>query len=282
MHVIDLHNHFVAAEVIDYVAREGRHYATRIVERDGRRFFMIQEKAMRPIDGPISNAHARIADMDREGITAQAVSCVPFLMYPDVDSGLGLAIAQVNNDAMAALAASDPVHFAPLASVPIQDPAAAAKELERAAKMGLRGVEIPPKVIERQLEESDFEIFWEAAEALRMVVCIHPFEAAPAGALSRYFLGNLVGNLYDTGLAAALLIYGGVFERHPDLRIVLYHAGGALPALVGPLDMGYRLVARMRNANSRRPSTSPQQLLLHKLAHTPGTPGHHAEAPCAD
>ena len=69
----------------------------------------------------------------------------------------------------------------------MQDPAAAAKELERAAKLGLRGVEIPPKVVERQLDEPDFEIFWEAAEALQMVVCIHPFEAAPTGALARYF-----------------------------------------------------------------------------------------------
>ena len=154
-------------------------------------------------------------------------------MYPEVDTALGLAIAQVNNDAMAALAASDPAHFVPLASVPMQDPMAAARELERAAKLGLRGVEIPPKVVERQLDEADFEVFWDAAEALRMVVCIHPFEAAPTGALARYFLGNLVGNLYDTGLAAALLIYGGVLDRHPKLRVVLYHAGGALPALVG-------------------------------------------------
>jgi aminocarboxymuconate-semialdehyde decarboxylase len=274
MHVIDLHNHFIAPEVIDYLAREGKHYATRIVERDGRRFFMIQEKAMRPIGGPISDARARIADMDREGITAQAVSCVPFLMYPDVDSDLGLAIAQVNNDAMAALAVSDSVHFVPLASVPMQNPAAAAKELERAAKLGLRGVEIPPKVIERQLDESDFEIFWEAAEALRMVVCIHPFEAAPVGALSRYFLGNLVGNLYDTGLAAALLIYGGVLERHPNLSVVLYHAGGTLPALAGRLDMGYRLVPECRNAIPRPPSTYVGQFYFDIIAHNRAMLGH--------
>src|SRR5216684_2197880 len=160
---------------------------------------------------------------------------------------------------MAALNASDPAHFVPLASVPIQNPAVAARELERAAKLGLRGVEIPPKVVERQLDEPDFEVFWSAAEALRMVVCIHPFEAAPAGALSRYFLGNLVGNLYDTGLAAALLIYGGVFERHPDLRIVLYHAGGALPSLVGRLDMGYRIAPECRSAIPRPPSTYVNQ-----------------------
>ncbi len=274
MDVIDMHNHFIAPEVIDHLARDGTHYATRIVEREGRRFFLIQEKAMRPIDGPISNASARLTDMDREGITTQAVSCVPFLMYPDVDSACGLAIAQVNNDAMAALAASDPAHFAPLASVPMQDPAVAVRELERAAKLGLRGVEIPPKVVERQLDEADFEVFWEAAEALQMVVCIHPFEAAPTGALARYFLGNLVGNLYDTGLAAALLIYGGVLARHPKLRVVLYHAGGALPALVGRLDMGYRLVPECRGALPRPPSSYVSQFYFDIIAHNREMLGH--------
>ncbi len=274
MDVIDMHNHFIAPEVIDHLARDGSHYATRIVEREGRRFFLIQEKALRPIDGSISNATARLADMDREGIARQAISCVPFLMYPDVDATLGLAIAQVNNDAMAALAVNDPAHFAPLASVPMQDPIAAAKELERAARLGLRGVEIPPKVIERHLDESDFEVFWEAAEALGMVVCLHPFEAAPTGAMARYFLGNLVGNLYDTGLAAALLIYGGVLERHPKLRIVLYHAGGALPALVGRLDMGYRLVPECRDAIPRPPSSYMSHFHFDIIAHNREMLGH--------
>src|SRR5215469_10876255 len=270
MDIIDMHNHFVAPEVIAFLAREGNHFATRIVEREGRRFFLIQEKALRPIDGPISNANARVADMDREGVGRQAVSCVPFLMYPDVDAERGLAIAQVNNDSMAALASSDSTRFVPLASVPLQAPEAAARELERAAKLGLRGVEIPPKVVERQLDEADFEVFWEAAAALRMVVCLHPFEAAPAGALARYFLGNLVGNLYDTGLAAALLIYGGVLERHPELRIVLYHAGGALPALVGRLDMGYRLVPECARAIPRPPSTYASQFHFDIIAHSRG------------
>jgi aminocarboxymuconate-semialdehyde decarboxylase len=274
MDVIDMHNHFIAPEIVDFLSREGRRYATRIVERDGRRFFLIKESAQRPIDGPISNARARLSDMDREGVTIQAVSCVPFLMYPEVSAELGLAIAQVNNDSLAALAAREGGHFVPLASVPLQDPVAAAKELERAAKLGLRGVEIPPKIGERQLDESDFEAFWEAAEALRMVVCIHPFEAAPAGAMARYFLGNLVGNLYDTGLAAALLIYGGVLERHPKLRIVLYHAGGALPALVGRLDMGYHLVAECQKAIPRPPSSYASQFYFDIIAHNREMLGH--------
>lgn len=273
MDAVDMHNHMIAPEVIAFLAREGKRYATRIVERDGRRFFLIQESALRPIDGPISDALARLADMDREGITCQAVSCVPFLMYPEVTTDLARAIAQVNNDALIAVGGNSD-RFVPLASVPLQDPAEAVKELERVARLGMRGVEIPPKIGARQLDEADFEVFWAAAEALGMVVCIHPFEAAPQGALARYFLGNLVGNLYDTGLAAALLIYGGVLERHPSLRVVLYHAGGALHTVIGRLDMGYRIVPECRKAIPRAPSTYMGQFSFDIIAHNRPMLGH--------
>jgi aminocarboxymuconate-semialdehyde decarboxylase len=205
--------------------------------------------------------------MDIEGIATQAVSCVPFLMYPEVPPDLGLAIAQVNNDALSAIARSNPERFVALASVPLQDPPAAVRELERAAGLGMRGVEIPPKLGARQLDEPEFEIFWAAAGALGMVVCIHPFDAAPQGPLARYFLGNLVGNLHDTGLAAALLIYGGVLERHPALKLVLYHAGGTLHAVVGRLDMGYRIVPECRKAIPRPPSSYIGQFSFDIIAH---------------
>ena len=276
MDVIDMHNHFIAPEIIDFLAREGKHFATRIVERDGRRFLSDPGKgdaADRRSDLERASAHRRHGSRGRHD--SQAVSCVPFLMYPDVDAALGLAIAQVNNDAMAALGAQRPRSLRAAGErANAGSSRGRAKNWNAPRSSGLRGVEIPPKVVERQLDEPDFEVFWAAAEALRMVVCIHPFEAAPAGALSSYFLGNLVGNLYDTGLAAALLIYGGVLERHPNLRVVLYHAGGALPALVGRLDMGYRLVPECRDAIPRPPSSYANQFYFDIIAHSRGMLGH--------
>lgn len=269
MRVIDIHNHMIAPEVVAFLEREGARFETRIIERDGGRFFLIQETATRPINDKMTRAETRIADMDAEGVQVQAVSCVPFIMYPDVAPDAGLAIAQVNNDALVAAGARHPDRFIPLASVPLQDPPAAAKELERVAKLGVRGVEIPPRIGEHGLDEPQFEGFWAAAEALRMVVCIHPFEAAPAGMLARYNFGNLVGNLYDTGLAAALLIYGGVLERHPGLRVVLFHAGGAFPSIVGRLDNGYRLGAGRITTISRPPSTYVSQYWFDTISYNP-------------
>jgi aminocarboxymuconate-semialdehyde decarboxylase len=264
--VIDMHNHLVAPEVVAFLEREGARLNTRIVERDGQRFFVIQETARRPLHARISQVEARLSDMDAEGVDIQALSCVPFVMYPEASAELGLTIARINNDALAAVCARHPDRFVPLASVPLQDPPAAAKELERAAHLGLRGVEIPPNMCGQGLDEPQFEVFWEVAEALRMVVCIHPFDAAPHGMLARYGLGNLVGNPYDTGLAAALLIYGGVLERHPDLRVVLYHGGGAFPSLLGRLDMGYRVYPECQTAIPRPPSTYVTQFAFDIIA----------------
>jgi aminocarboxymuconate-semialdehyde decarboxylase len=264
--VIDMHNHLVAPEVVTFLEREGARFNTRIVERDGQRFFVIQETARRPLHARISQVEARLSDMDAEGVDVQALSCVPFVMYPEVSAELGSAIACINNDALATACGRHPDRFVPLASVPLQDPPAAARELERAAQLGLRGVEIPPNVCGQGLDEPQFEVFWEVAEGLQMVVCIHPFDAAPQGMLARYGLGNLVGNPYDTGLAAALLIYGGVLERHPALRVVLYHGGGAFPSLVGRLDMGYRVYPECQAAIPRPPSTYVNQFAFDIIA----------------
>jgi aminocarboxymuconate-semialdehyde decarboxylase len=261
-----MHNHLVAPEVVAFLEREGARYNTRIIEQDGQRFFVIQDTARRPLHARITQVEARLSDMDAEGVDIQAISCVPFVMYPEVPAALGSTIARLNNDALAAACARYPQRFVPLASVPLQNPPAAAAELARVAQLGLRGVEIPPNVQGQGLDEPQFEVFWEAAEALRIVVCIHPFEAAPQGMLARYGLGNLVGNLYDTGLAAALLIYGGVLERHPALRVVLYHAGGAFPSLLGRLDNGYRLLPECRTAIPRPPSTYVNQLWFDTIA----------------
>ena len=259
MRVVDLHNHAVTEDVVAFLASEGEHLATRIVDGPGGRVARIGESSVRPLHARMCDPAARLADMDRLGIATQAVSCTPFLMYPGADPELGLAVAQVSNDSLAAIARRHPDRFAPLASVPLQDPPRAADELQRAVGLGLRGVEIPPSTPELALDDPRLEPFWSAAEALRVPVCIHPFDAAPNGPLARYLLSPLVGNLLDTGLAAALLVMGGVLERHPALRIVLYHGGGAFPALLARLDKGHELFEACRERAPRRPSTYAEQ-----------------------
>jgi aminocarboxymuconate-semialdehyde decarboxylase len=269
---IDVHAHIVTPEVLQLLEREGEHYQTRIVERDGRRLFVIADTATRRIDERVlalDDGAARVRDRDAEGIDREVLSCVPFLMYPDVEAQRGLAVAQVHNDSVAALAARRPDRFVGWAAVPLQEPRFAARELERAHGLGLAGVMIPPSVRGQALDEAPFEVFWEAAAALDVPVFIHPFEARPSGLLARYNLGNLVGNLTDTGLAAAAIICGGVLQRHPRLRVILAHAGGTLPSLIGRIDNGFRRSPEMQARLSRSPATYLNQLWLDTIAYNP-------------
>jgi aminocarboxymuconate-semialdehyde decarboxylase len=270
MCVVDLHNHIVTEEVVAFLAREGAHFDTRIVESRQGRFAQLGQGTVRPLHARMCDPAARLPDMDRLGIDVQAVSCTPFVLYADVPADRALAVAQVNNDSLAAVAARHPGRFAPLASVPLQDPSRAARELSRAASLGLRGVEIPTRAGALDLDDRSLEPFWSAAAELGMPVCIHPFEASPQGAFARYGLSPLVGNLFDTGLAATLLVMGGVLERHPGLRVVLVHGGGTFPALIARLEQGHALFAECRSAAPRPPSAYLEHFWLDSVTFDAG------------
>ncbi|HKC51384.1 MAG TPA: amidohydrolase family protein [Myxococcota bacterium] len=272
--VVDLHNHIVAEDVVAFLAKEGGRLDTRIVERPEGRFAHIGRGAVRPLHARMCDPAARLPDMDRLGIDIQALSCTPFVLYADAPADVALAVAQVNNDSLAALARRHPARFAPLASVPLQAPERAARELERAHALGLRGVEIPAHAAALDLDDARLEPFWAAAESLAMPVCIHPFEASPRGALARYALSPLVGNLIDTGMAATLLVMGGVLERHPGLRIVLYHGGGTFLSLLARLQKGHELLAEARRAAPKPPSAYLQQFWVDTVTFDAGWLGY--------
>ena len=268
--VVDLHNHIVAEEVVAFLVREGARLDTRVVERAEGRFAQIGRAAVRPLHARMCDPAARLPDMDRLGIDVQALSCTPFVLYADAPADVALAVAQVNNDALSAIARRHPERFAPLASVPLQDPERAARELERAHGLGLRGVEIPARAGALDLDDPRLEPFWSAAAALAMPVCIHPFEASPQGALARYALSPLVGNLIDTGMAATLLVMGGVLERHPRLRIVLYHGGGTFLSMLARLEKGHELIAEARSAAPKPPSAYLEHFWVDTITFDPG------------
>ena len=274
MSAIDLHTHFVAPDLLDFLRREGASYDTRVVEDErGEPWFVIKESARRPAGPRVTAPARRLRDMDRQGVQVHVLSCPPFLLYPEVEPAAGLAIAQLANDTLADTVKAQPARFAGFATVPLQAPDLAARELERAVRsLGLRGVQIGTQPgAGCDLDDAAVLPFWEAAASLSVPVALHPFDAAPGGPLARYYLGNLVGNPVATAVAAALLIYGGVLERFPSLRVVLYHAGGAFPSVLGRLDRGYQVRPECRAAIPRPPSSYVDQLAFDTIAHDAAT-----------
>lgn len=268
---IDLHAHVVPRDVIDRLARDGERFDTRIVEADGRRFFEIGGRARRPIVPLVHDPASRLPDMDAHHVERQAISAVPFLMYPEIDAELAAEFARAVNDGIAAMSAHESGRFLGVATVPLQDAGLAAVELERARALGFRAVEIPARLPGRELDDRALDRFWEAAAALDMPVCIHPFDACPVEPFSRFALGNLLGNGFDTAIAASLLVFGGVLDRHPALRVVLRHGGGAFPGLLGRLDWGHGTFPECGAAIASKPSSYVRRFWFDDVTFDAGT-----------
>jgi aminocarboxymuconate-semialdehyde decarboxylase len=177
------------------------------------------------------------------------------------------AICRAGNEALAATAACAPARFSPFATVPLQDPHAAVRELFYAVEeLGCWGVEIGSSVGATPLDDPALDRFWAACCELDVPVFMHPHHELGGLRAAPYYLGNLFGNPSETGLIAARLIFAGVFERFPNLHMILAHAGGTLPAIMGRLDHGYRVRPETKTI-PQPPSAYVRRLFFDTIAH---------------
>jgi aminocarboxymuconate-semialdehyde decarboxylase len=185
----------------------------------------------------VGNYDERFADMDRMGVDMQLVMPPPPQCYHTVALEYAVPAARMINDGVAEFVAKHPDRFIPTGTVPMQDGPEAAKELERCMKtLGFKGVEILTNVAGKEISDPAFAPFWQKAEELGALVIIHPNGFTEGQRLSRYYFNNIVGNPFETTLALHSLIFDGVLERHPNLKIFAMHGGGYLGAYSGRID----------------------------------------------
>jgi aminocarboxymuconate-semialdehyde decarboxylase len=197
---------------------------------------------------------ARLKEMNRAKVAVHALS-LTFPMVYWASAPLGAELARVVNDAMSAAHVAHPDRFVGLATLPLQEPKLAADEVDRAARLrGIRGIYLGTNVNGRELDDPAFLPVWERITALGLPAFLHPLNVIGAERLAAYYLGNLLGNPFDTAVAASRLIFGGVLDRFPRLAVCLPHAGGALPYLIGRLDRGQNV--RRELAHARRPPSA--------------------------
>jgi aminocarboxymuconate-semialdehyde decarboxylase len=197
-----------------------------------------------------------LAEMRRRELDAAAISPPPQLFAYWVPAQIGERLARAVNDGLAEMRRAAPDRLLPLASLPMQDAARAARELERACgELGLRGAALCTHVNGVDLDRSELGAVFAAAERLDVPLFLHPQNAGDPTRLQDYHLWNLVGFMMETATAAARLILSGVFERYPRLKVVLAHGGGFLPYQLGRLDHGHK-VRRDLNARLPKPPTA--------------------------
>ncbi|HSN15128.1 MAG TPA: amidohydrolase family protein [Anaeromyxobacteraceae bacterium] len=252
--VIDLHAHFVSPGFLEAIEREGAPHGASILRNGDAPTMLVGGRPYGPITRHFRETRPRVAEMDKIGVDLQVLSLCPPMVYW-ADPALARRLARQFNDDLAAAVAERPDRLAGLATLPLQDVAASVEELDRSMRaLGLKGAAIGSNVNGKDLDHPDFLPFFERAEALRALLFIHPIDVIGVERIRAYYLHNGLGNPFDTAVAAARLILGGVLDRFPRLQICLAHAGGALPYLVGRLDRVARVRGEARGKSRRRPS----------------------------
>ncbi len=206
----------------------------------------------------LSTIETRLKDMDRMGIDIQAVSPAPNQCYYWTDPELGVELSRMVNNRLAEIVATWPERFVALGTVPLQHVDLAVAELERCVKqLGLRGVEINPSVNGMDLTDPRLKLekFFAKAQALDVVIFMHPIGFTQGERLVDHYFNNVIGNPMETTIAASHLIFDGVMQRHPKLKIVLPHAGGYLAHYWARMDHGYRARSDCRTVIKRPPSS---------------------------
>lgn len=251
MSVIDIHAHVVDRPYVDdlvqhagLVTQPGGPGQTLL--RQGNRTYLWYRESM-------FDTEARIREMDAKGIDMRVLS----LSTPNVYAWTGtrqIELTRRINDVTAAMVRAHPARFAGLGSLPLSDIPASLAEIDRIADIGLAGIAIGSNVAGVPLNDPRFEPIWARIDALALPVFEHPMYPLHTEDMEEYELPLRVGFVFDTTIAAARMIYAGIFERYPNFKYIMAHTGGALLMILERLDNGYRLFPDCRKHINRLPS----------------------------
>jgi aminocarboxymuconate-semialdehyde decarboxylase len=245
-------------------------HAPKLEETGGQRVLHQIGAGSQKIPAGLFEADQRIADMDRQGIDIQVVSLLTSQFAYHLEGHVGAAFARIHNDAFIEVAGQHPERLAVFAHLPLQDVDASLAEIERLKRFpAIRGVNIGTNVRGTNLDDPSLEPIWGALEAADLPVWVHP-DHRSLGKLDRirkYYLQNNIGNPLDTTIAIAIVIHGGILERHPKLRFGFSHGGGFAPYQIKRWDAGWERHAAASEHIPNPPSTYFERLFFDTLAH---------------
>lgn len=204
--------------------------------------------------GKYTDPEVRLADMDAMGVDVQLVSLTPFHYFYWADAALAPSVAATQNERIAEVARFAPERLVGVGSLPMAHPDLAVTEARRIHDLGFPAIEIGADVNGEDLDSPRFEPIWEVVEELGLVLILHPAGFTEARRLTDYYLVNVIGMPLSTTVAVTRMILGGVFERHPSLRMLLVHGGGFLGFYPARTDHAFRHRPELRAHIDRLPS----------------------------
>ncbi len=288
---IDLHTHILPRDWPDLDAKYGYggfvrldHYQPCCAR------MMIGDRVFREITDNVWDPERRLEECDHAGVSMQVLSTVPVMFSYWAKPIDALDLSRRLNDHIAEVVRAYPTRFAGLGTIPMQDPDLAASELERCVReLGLRGAQIGThvdanphsgRIDSLNLDNASLQPVWSEAERLDAAIFVHPWDMVGKERMPNYWLPWLVGMPAETSLAICSMLFGGVFERFPQLRVGFAHGGGAFPFTIGRIEHAFHvrpdLMAIDNHHNPRKylaNGDAPARFFVDSLVHDPDALG---------
>ena len=240
---IDIHTHILPERLPDFKKTFGYggfisldHY------RPHQAKMMIDETFFREIQDNSWDPMIRIKECEENQVNIQVLSTVPVMFSYWAQPKDTLEVAKFLNDHIASIVAKYPQKFVGLGTLPMQDPGFAIEELERCIKdLGLAGIQIGSHVNTWNLNDEHMLPVFEAAEKYHAAIFVHPWDMLAKERMTKYWLPWLIGMPTETAIAISSMIFGGIFERFPQLRVAFAHGGGVFPGIIGRIEHGFQM-----------------------------------------
>ena len=252
-----MHSHIIPKNLPDWEKKFGYEGFIRLEHHKPSWANMMQgDNFFREINHNCWDPEVRINEYEKYTTQVQVVCTIPVLFAYFSKPKDGLEVARFLNDDLANLVNKYPKKYIGLGSLPMQDPELAVQELFRIKELGLKGVQVGSNIEDKNLNEPDFYPFWEACEKLGLAVLVHPWNMMGKKNMNKYWLPWLVGMPAETSRAMCSMIFGGIFDKFPNLRVNFCHASGSFLSTIGRIEHGFNcrpdLVAVDNQKNPRK------------------------------
>lgn len=285
MKSLDIHTHIMPENIPNWMQKFGYGDFIRLEHHKPCCARMIKgDKFFREIEENCWSPAARLIDMDDTEVTMQVLSTIPVLFNYWAKPEHGLETSRFFNDHIAQSVALRPDRFIGIGTVPLQDVDLAVKEMERCVReLKMPGLEIGSNVNQKNLSDPSFDPFWQAAQELDCALFVHPWEVMGAADIQKYWLPWLVGMPAETARAICSMIFAGVFERFPKLRVAFAHGGGSFPFTIGRIQHGFDVRPDLCAIdNGREPRAYLGKFWIDALVHDPNALSYAVQVMGAD